>query len=184
MGCGQNEKECTFFQSMRKINPAKIDPINIGPGINTEHPEYFPTITVDGRTLLFTRLIPSRENARGQEDFYVSQLSEKNIWMKAIAMPQNINTNLNEGAPTLSADGRTLIFVACSDETGYYYGPNREGMGSCDMFITKRIGTQWMNPKNLPGEVNSGNWESQPSLSADGKSLYFVRRVGASRNHA
>ncbi len=171
-------KKNALFSIDAKNNPAKIDPINIGPGINTEHPEYFPTITVDGRTLLFTRLIPSRENARGQEDFYVSQLSEKNIWMKAIAMPQNINTNLNEGAPTLSADGRTLIFVACSDETGYYYGPNREGMGSCDMFITKRIGTQWMNPKNLPGEVNSGNWESQPSLSADGKSLYFVRRVG------
>lgn len=171
-------KKNALFSIDAKNNPAKIDPINIGPGINTEHPEYFPTITVDGRTLLFTRLIPSRENARGQEDFYVSQLSEKNIWMKAIAMPQNINTNLNEGAPTLSADGRTLIFVACSDETGYYYGPNREGMGSCDMFITKRIGTQWMNPKNLPGVVNSGNWESQPSLSADGKSLYFVRRVG------
>jgi len=171
-------KKNALFSIDAKNNPAKIDPINIGPGINTEHPEYFPTITVDGRTLLFTRLIPSRENARGQEDFYVSELSEKNIWMKAIAMPQNINTNLNEGAPTLSADGRTLIFVACSDETGYYYGPNREGMGSCDMFITKRIGTEWMNPKNLPGEVNSGNWESQPSLSADGKSLYFVRRVG------
>jgi outer membrane protein OmpA-like peptidoglycan-associated protein len=171
-------KNNALFSIDAKNNPAKINPINIGPGINTDRPEYFPTITVDGRTLLFTRLIPSRENPRGQEDFYVSQLSEKNIWMTADAMPPNINTNLNEGAPTLSADGRTLIFVACSDETGYYYGPNREGMGSCDMFITKRIGSKWMNPKNLPGEVNSGNWESQPSLSADGKSLYFVRRVG------
>jgi len=171
-------KKNALFSIDAKNNPTNINPINIGPGINTDRPEYFPTITVDGRTLLFTRLIPSRENPRGQEDFYVSQLSEKNIWMKADAMPPNINTNLNEGAPTLSADGRTLIFVACSDETGYYYGPNREGMGSCDMFITKRIGAQWMNPKNLPGEVNSGNWESQPSLSADGKSLYFVRRVG------
>lgn len=167
-----------LFSIDAKNNPAKINPINIGPGINTEHPEYFPTVTVDGRTLLFTRLIPSRENPRGQEDFYISQLSDKNSWMKAVAMPPNINTNLNEGAPTLSADGRTLIFVACSDETGFYYGPNREGMGSCDMFITKRIGSQWMNPKNLPGEVNTASWESQPSLSSDGKTLYFVRRVG------
>jgi outer membrane protein OmpA-like peptidoglycan-associated protein len=167
-----------------KRNPKKINPINIGPGINTEHPEYFPTITVDGRTLLFTREVPiqgapkERGRGRGQEDFFVSQLSEKNVWLKATPMPSNINTPLNEGAPTLSADGRSLIFVACADETGYNYGPNREGMGSCDLFYTKRIGSQWMNPKNLPGKVNTGNWETQPSLSADGKTLYFIRRVG------
>ena len=166
------------FSIDSKKNPLKINPINIGPTINTDRPEYFPTITVDGRTLLFTRLVPSRENKFGQEDFYVSQLSDKSVWMNAVAMPTNINSNLNEGAPTISADGRTLIFVACSDETGYYYGPNREGMGSCDMFVTKKIGRNWMNPINLPGFVNSGGWESQPSLSADGKTLYFIKRVG------
>lgn len=177
-------KKNALFAIDAKKNPKKITPINIGPGINTEHPEYFPTITVDGRTLLFTREVPiqgasnDRGRGRGQEDFFVSQLSEKNVWLKAVPMPSNINTPLNEGAPTLSADGRSLIFVACADETGFYYGPNREGMGSCDLFYTKRIGDKWMNPKNLPGKVNSANWETQPSLSADGKSLYFIRRVG------
>lgn len=175
-------KKNAEFSIQSKKNPSSIAPVNIGPGINTEHPEYFPTITVDGRTLLFTREVPiqgaPKGRGRGQEDFFVSQLSEKSIWLKAVPMPSNINTPLNEGAPTLSADGRTLIFVACADETGYYYGPDREGMGSCDLFITKRIGSQWMNPKNLPGKVNTASWESQPSLSADGKTLYFIRRVG------
>ena len=160
-------------------NPLNIEPINIGPGINTEHPEYFPTITVDARTLLFTREIPNNNNSpRGQEDFFVSHLSEKNIWMEADPMPSNINTPNNEGAPTLSADGRELIFIACADVTGYDYGQNREGKGSCDLFITKKLGSNWTNPKNLPGGVNTASWESQPSLSADGKTLYFVRRVG------
>lgn len=158
-------------------NPARINPLNIGKAINTEHPEYFPTITVDGKTLLFTRETPNNDGRpRGQEDFYFSTLSEDNVWSTAVPMPPNINTEQNEGAPTISADGRTLIFVGCPDITGRYYGRNREGKGSCDLFITERIGGEWSNPENLPGEVNTYSWETQPSLSADGQTLYFIRR--------
>lgn len=169
-------RESARFAQKSMKNPADIEPINIGPGINTEHPEYFPTVTVDGRTFLFTRELPVENRPRGQEDFFVSKLSEKNIWQKAEPMPRNINTQRNEGAPTLSADGRTLIFVACADASGDY-GPGREGRGSCDLFITHKVGNRWTDPKNLPGEVNTFNWETQPSLSSDGKTLYFIRRV-------
>lgn len=159
-------------------NPAKYNPVNVGPGINTSDPEYFPTITVDGKTILFTRLIKDPNAPMGmQEDFYVSSTEDGITWEEAIPMPKNINTINNEGAPTISADGRSLIFVACSDETGRDYGPGREGKGSCDLFYTKRLGTKWLDPINLPGKVNTFSWESQPSLSADGKTLYFVRRV-------
>lgn len=170
------------FSLEARKNPLNIKPINIGKGINTKYPEYFPTITVDGKTLLFTREIPNNDGTpRGQEDFFVSKLSENNVWTKAYPMPPNINTPQNEGAPTISADGRTLIFVACADVTGYNYGPNREGKGSCDLFVTERIGDRWTDPVNLPGHVNTFTWESQPSLSADGKTLYFIRRVGQQR---
>jgi outer membrane protein OmpA-like peptidoglycan-associated protein/Tol biopolymer transport system component len=171
-------ESCTFaLESIR--NPQKFNPINIGPGINTKDPEYFPTITVDGKMLLFTRRIDDdRTVYKQQEDFYVSLL-EKNIWGKAVPMPININTTMNEGAPTISADGRSLIFVACSDDVTnkQEYGEGRTGKGSCDMFYTHKNGSRWLDPVNLPGSVNTGLWESQPSLSADGKTLYFIRRV-------
>ncbi|PWH86200.1 OmpA family protein [Brumimicrobium oceani] len=177
-------KDNAEFSIYAMKNPSKISPVNIGRGINTIHPEYFPTITVDGKTLLFTREVPNNDGrVRGQEDFFTSTLTEKNTWSTAVPMPPNINTEQNEGAPTISADGRTLIFVGCADVTGTYYGRNREGKGSCDLFITERIGGEWSNPKNLPGEVNSYNWETQPSLSADGKTLYFIRRVGRNNRH-
>jgi len=170
------------FSLEARKNPLNIKPINIGKGINTKYPEYFPTITVDGKTLLFTREVPNDDGTpRGQEDFFVSKLNEDNVWTKAYPMPSNINTPQNEGAPTISADGRTLIFVACADITGQNYGPNREGKGSCDLFVTERIGDRWTDPVNLPGHVNTFTWESQPSLSADGKTLYFIRRVGQQR---
>lgn len=161
-------------------NPVPYDPRNVGPGINTSDPEYFPTITVDGETILFTRRIEDNRVLgpyKQQEDFFVSNLSENQIWLKAVPMPPNVNTVNNEGAPTLSADGRSLIFVACPDATGENYGENRYGRGSCDLFYTKRIGKLWTNPKNLPGGVNTSNWETQPSLSSDGKTLYFIRGV-------
>lgn len=169
-------------------HPIAFNPINIGPGINTADPEYFPTITVDGKTILFTRRIEDGRvpgNFKEQEDFYISHLSDKNIWMKAEPMPENINTVNNEGAPTIAADGRTLIFVACPDASGTDYGSDRTGRGSCDLFITKRIGSRWQNPANLPGALNSGNWETQPSLSSDGKTIYFIRGIrGQSGNRS
>lgn len=168
---------CEFALKALK-NPLDFNPINIGPGINTADPEYFPTITVDGKTILFTRRIEDGRvpgNFKEQEDFYVSNLSDKNIWGTAIAMPDNVNTVNNEGAPTIGADGRSLVFVACPDATGIDYGANRLGKGSCDLFYTKKLGSRWSDPINLPGLVNSFNWESQPSLSSDGKTMYFVR---------
>ncbi|MFM8242796.1 MAG: TolB family protein, partial [Crocinitomicaceae bacterium] len=111
-----------------------------------------------------------------QEDFFYSNFVE-NEWTKSIALPKNINTENNEGAPSIAPDGKGLIFVGCSDASGQYYGPNRTGKGSCDLFFTKKIGARWTDPVNLPGKINSANWETQPSLSADGKTLYFIRGV-------
>ena len=93
----------------------------------------------------------------------------------ATPMPNNVNTVNNEGAPTIAADGRSLVFVGCPDVTGENYGENRDGRGSCDLFITKKLGTRWTNPKNLPGRINSIHWETQPSLSSDGKTMFFIR---------
>lgn len=170
--------ECEFSK-YAMAHPVEFDPINIGPGINTQFPEYFPTITVDGKTILFTRRIPDERvygPTKEQEDFFISQLGEDNNWQTATPMPENINTVNNEGAPTIAPDGRTLVFVACPDNiTGEDYGPGRTGNGSCDLFITKRLGSRWQDPKNLPGYVNTGHWETQPSLSSDGKTLYFIR---------
>lgn len=176
--------ECEFAKYAMS-HPVDFDPINIGPGINTQYPEYFPTITVDGKTILFTRRIPDGRVSgpkQEQEDFFISHLGEDNIWQTATPMPDNINTVNNEGAPTIAPDGRTLVFVACPDNiTGEDYGAGRTGKGSCDLFITKRLGTRWQDPKNLPGYVNSAHWETQPSLSSDGKTLYFIRGL---RGHA
>jgi outer membrane protein OmpA-like peptidoglycan-associated protein len=153
-------------------NPVPFDPVNVGSGVNTGDAEYFPTLTVEQDKLLFTRRVTGNRGS-WQEDFFVSDDLD-GYWNTGEAMPPNINTSFNEGAPTYAPDGRTLIFVGCAID-GVGYGNGRRGYGSCDLFITQKVGKDWMDPLNLPGEVNTKNWETQPSLSSDGKTLYFIR---------
>jgi outer membrane protein OmpA-like peptidoglycan-associated protein/Tfp pilus assembly protein PilF len=166
--------ESCEFAINAKRNPVDFNPINLGPTVNTKFHEYYPTLTVDGKTLLFTRRLPAPGTEHGeQEDFFITNLVDGK-WSEAQPMPSNVNTANNEGAPTFAPDGRTLVFVACVDAYGSY-GAGRNGKGSCDLFITKKVGSQWKTPVNLPGAVNTPNWETQPSLSSDGKTMYFIR---------
>jgi len=164
-------------------NPSEFNPINLGPGVNTERPEYFPSITADDSTLLFTRVVIDKNSAWGgkQEDIFVSNKNPH--WSHGELISSNINTKFNEGAPTFSADGKYIIFVGC--ETGsrgdYEYGVNRKGYGSCDLFVSENIGDYWTVPVNMGPPINSRHWETQPSFSSDGKTLYFIRGLTNNR---
>jgi OmpA-OmpF porin, OOP family len=134
--------------------------------------QYFPVLTADQRQLIFTRRVGAGPNE--DEDLVVSNKDEQGRWKSPESISKNINTQLNEGTCAISADGRKLIFTSCS---------GRDGIGSCDLYESRRVGETWTTPKNLGRNVNSYEWESQPSLSADGRTLYFVsdRRSGLGR---
>lgn len=134
------------------------EPKNLGPGVNTVNQEYLPTVTADDSTIIFTR----RTN---QEDFYISTKNFENNWNKAFGLSTTINTTGNEGAQCVSPDGQYLYFAGCGRE---------DGLGKCDIYYSKLVGNTWSKPQNIGTPINSPNWESQPSLSADGKTLYFV----------
>ena len=139
----------------------KFEPHNLGDSINTDVSEYFPTITIDGNTLVFTRRVN-----HVNEDFYESDKAG-GTWSKARSLPGNINTNNNEGAQNISQDGQWLIFTGCNFP---------EGHGSCDLYISYLTPDGWSTPENLGDSVNSEFWESSPSLSPDKKDLYFASR--------
>lgn len=157
-------------------NPKPFNPVNAGPGINTEFGEYFPAITGDGKQFLFTRGLP-REGMPGffNEDFFTSN-NVTNVWQTATPITI-INSWGNEGAPSLSADGNIMFFASCSDETGDYGSPDRKGYGSCDIFYSQKVNGKWTKPRNAGPAINTANFESQPSFSSDGRELYFVRGI-------
>lgn len=168
---------CKFAIEAMK-HPVPFEPVNLGPNINSDRPEYFPSITADDQTLLYTRdvLDPKELNFGHQEDIMVATCESPHEWTYGKSVSSNINTVYNEGAPTFSADGKYIIMVGC--EVGYGdrdYGPDRQGVGSCDLFVSEKIGKEWTKPSNMGTPVNSANWETQPSFSSDGKTLYFIR---------
>lgn len=155
-------------------NPFPFKPVNAGDGLNSQYDEYYPSVTADEQTFLFTRKLPADKNQYGfQEDFYVSDINPEGKWGKAYGIGPKINSESNEGAPCLSADGQILFFVAC--ETDYGYGVDRTGFGSCDIFYSFKNGNDWTKPKNVGPPVCTKWWETQPSFSSDGKTLYFIR---------
>ena len=151
-------EDCTFSQEAIK-NPVSFQPINLGPGINTKQEEYLPVVTADESMLIFTR------QANRNEDFYKS-IKRDSVWSTAEYLSNKINTNnYNEGAQCISPDGNYLFFTGCN---------RPDGLGRCDIYISKWEGTDWSKPFNIGGPINTPGWESQPSISADGKTLYFV----------
>lgn len=150
--------DCQFAMEAMK-HPVPFKPVNLGPNINTKDQEYLASITTDESTLIFTRQI------NGNEDFYKS-VKVNNEWSKAEYLSSNINTpSYNEGAQCISPDGQFLFFTGCNRPDGY---------GRCDIYISKKEGQGWSKPINLGYPINTKGWESQPSLSADGRTLYFV----------
>jgi outer membrane protein OmpA-like peptidoglycan-associated protein len=75
---------------------------------------------------------------------------------------------LNEGTACISGDGKTLVFTRCN------VGNDRKS--DCDLYISFKEGGIWSVPKNMGSKINSPYWDSQPSLSADGKLLFFSSR--------
>lgn len=157
-------------------HPKPFTPINVGAGINSALDEYFPAVTADGKKFLFTRSLrdaqmPGYEN----EDFFESE-KQNGVWQPAKPIME-VNSPGNEGAPTLSADGNIMFFVSCANEFGDYSAPDRKGYGSCDIFYAQKINGRWTRARNAGAAINSNHWETQPSFSSDGKTLYFIRGI-------
>jgi len=157
--------DCEFSVAALK-HPESFHPHNPGPAINSRYDEYFPKLTADHRTIIFTRKEDDREN------FYESTQDSTGTWQPALLLQGEINSALyNEGAHCISPDGKYLFFTGCN---------RPDGLGSCDIYVSRREGERWGTPHNLGSPINGRGWEAQPTLGADGRTLYFVsnRRGG------
>ncbi len=167
-------KENVEFAINSISNPVDFEPFNLGSNVNTPFDDYWPSLTADEEVLVYTINIPrSRDtySPNGEpthEDLFVSQKDDSGNWSVRNSMGKIFNTPFNEGAQCVSSDGRFCVFTACKREDGY---------GSCDLYISFRRGRKWLRPFNLGPNVNTKKWESKPSLSADGRYLYFARGI-------
>ncbi|HNY08401.1 MAG TPA: OmpA family protein [Tenuifilaceae bacterium] len=163
----RNNIERCRFAIHAVANPVPFNPANIGDSINTTLDEYWPSLSVDERTIVYTVRLPKEpevgiKGTKWQEDFYTSTRNEDGTWSKGIPVGSPLSTVFNEGAQSLSSDGKTMYYTICQ--------------GDCDLyFSTINSDGSWGHPLKLPPAINTEkSSEKQPSISPDGQMLYFV----------
>jgi outer membrane protein OmpA-like peptidoglycan-associated protein/tetratricopeptide (TPR) repeat protein len=156
-------KNCDFVKEAVK-HPVAFKPINLGGAINTNEDDLMPTLTADEHYMYFTRL--ERIGRAHDENIFVSE-NRNGTWQAAEPLGETINTlQYNEGAHSISPSGKYLFFTSCGR-------PDAAG-GSCDIYFSKRTGSEWDRGKNLGSVINTATKETQPYLSGDGRTLFFV----------
>lgn len=146
---------CRFaLESVKK--PLTFNSLPLQKPFNEFASQAFPVLTADNETIFFT------QNSGNENIFYSTRADS--VWRAPISISDTINTPQNEGTCSISADGRTLVFAACS---------RPDSRGGCDLYIVGKTGSTWGVPQNMGDAVNSYDWDSQPALSADGRTLYF-----------
>ena len=150
-------RDRSAFAHEATTNPVPFAPKKVGGDVCSDYSEYAPMMNIEGDRMIFTRRVG------GQEDFYIAEIKDGEFIR--VAEIEGLNTPQNEGIHTISADGRKMIFTACDRR--------KTGIGSCDLYYAQLDSDYWTIPSNMGKVVNSISWDSQPSLSADGKTLFF-----------
>ncbi|MCO6358658.1 OmpA family protein [Roseivirga pacifica] len=140
--------------------PKQVEFEKLESNLNGFEMQYFPSVDAFGQ-LVFT----AREMGALSDENLMVSFDSAGYWTTPVSISENINSQRNEGTASISADGKTLVFTGCNK------GGN---IGGCDLYISYKEAGEWSIPELLDESVNSEAWDSQPSLSSDGKTLYFV----------
>lgn len=154
--------------------PVKAQLENMGELVNSKYEDYAPSVTADGKTIIFTSrrddtrggLMDGESDGKYFEDIYSSTFDEATgKWSEAEPLKGSVNTDGHDASLSISPDGNQ-IFV-------YRNIPDETRSGDIYMATLNKSG-KWNSPKDLGPMINSSYFESSASMSADGKTLYFV----------
>ncbi|HEY8512544.1 MAG TPA: OmpA family protein [Cyclobacteriaceae bacterium] len=156
-----------YRREIDTLRPPQGVLLNIGEWVNSPKADYGPTIGPIDTVLLFTskrnRNIQYAQQGYDEDLFFTVRSGDG--WSEAREF-STINTVYNEGSACLSHDGKMLFFARCNSP---------DSQGNCDLFVSYLLsdGT-WGNTRNLGPKVNSPAWDSHPSLSHNGDTLFFA----------
>lgn len=154
-------------------SPLNYNITNVGHQINSEWPEYGPSVNQDETLIVFTTRRPEGnlnkdvfEDNFPYEEIFISN-KVNGIWERARNISDVINTPFFESNLKISDDGREL----------YIYLDENRG----DIYFSEKLNSEtWSKPVPILGEVNTGNKETSAALSPDGNIMFFSSdRVGS-----
>lgn len=151
---------CDLYET-RWENGRWLDPVNLGPTVNSRHWESQPTLSADGQLLIFSS---KRPEGKGGADLWFTRRSSRGEWEEAKPLPGFVNTSGDEETPFLHADGETL----------YLSSTGHPGMGQTDLFLSRwSVDSGWSAPLNLGYPINTAEQEQAMTIGLDGKTAFF-----------
>jgi outer membrane protein OmpA-like peptidoglycan-associated protein/Tol biopolymer transport system component len=169
---GRNRMEyATASQEIRTQPNTTPEPVLVD-ALNSISGDYMPNVNPTGTRLYFTSVRKGGFDYKDSkspindfgEDIYYSKLVN-NQWSTPELLPRPINSEANDFGSAFTGDGQTMVYVRCDEN---------KGVGSCDLYITQLIGTEWSEPQNMGNVVNTEDWESQPTINSDGNRIIFT----------
>lgn len=157
---GNSPKDFDIWKVMREGNGWST-PVNLGAPVNTEHDEFYPSVTKTGH-LYFTANYPGK--GRGREDIYRAEWRENKFQIPQ-ALDSAINSQVDEFNAFVSPDEDYILFTC--------YG-RRDDAGGGDLYMSvKDAAGKWQQARCLT-ELNSSYLDYCPYVSPDGKKLFIT----------
>lgn len=171
-------------------NPVDVKITSAGDGINTaDNHEYHPSVTADGRLMVFTSRRSDTEGGTRYEgdndwyeDVYISYWSDSlDGWAPAVPIPGAINNDGHDANLSISPDGRQLFIFKNENSGDIFVAKTRMNKNASDAIAdgspdAARLMSlnRWSKAYSLGKNVNSGYFDGGASLTADGKTIYFI----------
>lgn len=153
-------REDTEIWTMHRTDTGWSEPSHLAAPISSAADEWYPTVASDG-TLYFGS---ERKGGLGASDLYRARKARDRY-----ESPENlgpaINTEHDEYEPYILPDQSALVFMACA---------RKDSLGQCDLYLSRRAGTDWSTPSNLGAAINSDGMEYSPKLSPDGRYFFWT----------
>ena len=99
-------------------------------------------------------------------DFFLVKQDETGAWQAPVELEDEVNTEFDEGTPSFSKDGNTMYYTYCAQDP--------EGPRTSEIYVSSRSSAKWGKGTRANIVKDSVTALGHPSISPDGKYLYFV----------
>lgn len=181
--CSEIELSQAYLKNINQYfewlnNPVLFNPLSID-SVNTQADEFLPLISPDGSKIFFTRRLDKRSRHTSKptkaDKFMVSKKTSKKtdtieLYADAQVMPMPFNDGRDQGGVSITIDNNHLFITICE-----FVRMGSTSYKNCDIFSSDFDGEKWSRPQRLSRNINGrGTWEGQPTVTSDGKVLYFA----------
>lgn len=136
--------------------------------INSSQDDFAPVPLRGDEALIYTSASSSPYSGLGDQRIWTARRNPSG-WTPPSIVGLEISNASHVGSATLTPDGNFMIFAAYEWELDTI-----PTIGRTDLYSAERTRGEWSNIKHLGAAINSTDWDSHPTLTPDGRTLYFA----------